>query len=72
VAAALGKCFSPKLPTLPGRRVVAAFAWMFCTEPAIRLYKSLGTEYLDEWRNVVTCEEALNRLAHSSRLAAHP
>lgn len=32
-------------------------------EPAIRFYKSLGAEYLEEWRNVVIREEALNRLA---------
>jgi GNAT superfamily N-acetyltransferase len=41
-------------------------------EPAIRFYKSLGAEYLEQWRNVVIREEALNRLADSSRLAAHP
>jgi len=41
-------------------------------EPAIQFYKSLGAEYLEEWRNVVIREEALNRLAHSSHLAAHP
>ena len=41
-------------------------------EPAIGFYKSLGAEYLNEWRNVVIREEALDRLAHSSGLAAHP
>jgi len=41
-------------------------------EPAIQFYKSLGAEYLEEWRNVVIREQALDRLAHSSRLAAHP
>ena len=41
-------------------------------ELAIQFYKSLGAEYFEEWRNVVIREEALDRLAHSSRLAAHP
>ena len=41
-------------------------------ELAIGFYKSLGAEYLGEWRNVVIRAEAMDRLAHSSRLAAHP
>ena len=41
-------------------------------ELAIGFYKSLGAEYLEEWRNVVIREEALHRLAHSSHLAADP
>ena len=41
-------------------------------EPAIRFYKSLGAEYFEEWRNVIIREDALDRLARSSRLAAHP
>lgn len=35
-------------------------------EPAIKFYKSVGAEYLEQWRNVVIETEALNRL---SRLA---
>jgi len=41
-------------------------------ELAIRFYKSLGAEYFEEWRNVVIREDALNRLASSPGLAAHP
>jgi GNAT superfamily N-acetyltransferase len=41
-------------------------------EPAIRFYQSLGAEYLEQWHNVVIREEALDRLAHASRLAPHP
>ena len=41
-------------------------------EPAIRFYKSLGAEYFEEWRNVIIREDALDRLARSSRLAAQP
>ena len=37
--------------------------------PAIQFYKSLGAEYLTQWRNVVLREEALGRLA-SPPLAA--
>jgi ribosomal protein S18 acetylase RimI-like enzyme len=32
-------------------------------ETAIKFYKSLGGEYLQQWRNVVIGEEALNRLS---------
>lgn len=31
--------------------------------PAIEMYKSLGAEFLDEWRRVLLPEEALRRLA---------
>ena len=31
-------------------------------EPAIKFYKSLGAEYLQQWRNVVIGAEALGRL----------
>lgn len=31
-------------------------------EPAIKFYKSLGGEYLEQWRNVVIGSEALDRL----------
>jgi len=32
-------------------------------EPAIRFYKSLGADYLHQWRNVILGREALRRLA---------
>jgi len=38
--------------------------------PAIAFYKSLGAEYLEEWRNVVIREEALNRLGAAPPAAA--
>ena len=34
-------------------------------EPAIRFYKSLGAEYLQQWRNVVVGAEALGRLGRT-------
>jgi GNAT superfamily N-acetyltransferase len=34
-------------------------------ESAIRFYKSVGAEYLHEWRNVVIGEKALGRLGRS-------
>jgi GNAT superfamily N-acetyltransferase len=34
-------------------------------EPAIKFYKSLGAEYLEQWRNVVIGAEALGRLSVS-------
>lgn len=34
-------------------------------EPAIRFYKSLGGEYLPQWRNVILGPEALARLERS-------
>jgi ribosomal protein S18 acetylase RimI-like enzyme len=33
-------------------------------ESAIRFYKSLGAEYLQQWRNVIFGAEALGRLGH--------
>lgn len=33
-------------------------------ESAIEFYKSLGGEYLQQWRNVLIGSEALNRLGH--------
>lgn len=32
-------------------------------EPAIKFYKSLGAEYLEQWRNVVIGAEALDRFS---------
>jgi ribosomal protein S18 acetylase RimI-like enzyme len=40
--------------------------------PAIEFYKSLGAQFLDEWRNVAIRADAFDRLAGSSRLGAHP
>lgn len=33
-------------------------------ESAIKFYKSLGAEYLPQWRNVIIAAEALGRLGH--------
>lgn len=34
-------------------------------EPAIKFYKSLGAEYLHQWRNVVVGAEAMDRLGRA-------
>jgi GNAT superfamily N-acetyltransferase len=34
-------------------------------EPAIKFYKSLGAEYLQQWRNVVVGAEAMDRLGRA-------
>jgi hypothetical protein len=34
-------------------------------ESAIKFYKSLGADYLPQWRNVIFGEEALVRLSRS-------
>jgi GNAT superfamily N-acetyltransferase len=34
--------------------------------PAIKFYESLGVVFLDQWRSVLICEEALQRLAEKA------
>jgi GNAT superfamily N-acetyltransferase len=40
--------------------------------PAIEFYRAMGTDFLDEWRNVRLDGEALARLADSASLAEQP
>jgi ribosomal protein S18 acetylase RimI-like enzyme len=39
-------------------------------ESAIHFYKSLGAEYLPQWRNVIIGEEALGRLSRAKRASS--
>ena len=37
-------------------------------QSAIQFYKSIGGEYLQQWRNVLIGEEALNRLGRGKKV----
>jgi hypothetical protein len=55
---------SPRSPlATPAHRLFVRWTVLNWNYPAVELYKSLGANFLDQWRTVVLTGEELRRLA---------
>lgn len=61
----IGKALLSEVARIARREGSYGIRWevLDWNESAVRFYKSLGVEFLDEWRQVLLGAEALNRLA---------